>query len=182
MRNSASSLLPQHAAVAGWKHRARVLWSIKVSSRCPLDRGAEQGDVDGPSECSLTFGSVAAEARLRICRTACCRNPPLDWRARRSRRRKTSRRTAQPNASCPQLSAWSPDKSSSERTIRDIFHQKTDAWQTSGTLMVVTFFVTLFCRCPTYKRLKQLTFLIGAERTHRQQKSSTTWQPRRSSP
>ena len=30
------------------------------------DRGAEQGDVHGPVECSLASGMVAAEARLRI--------------------------------------------------------------------------------------------------------------------
>ena len=32
----------------------------------PKDRGAEQGDVDGPLECSLALGMVAAEARGRI--------------------------------------------------------------------------------------------------------------------
>ena len=29
----------------------------------PKDRGAEQGDVDGPLECSLALGLVAAETR-----------------------------------------------------------------------------------------------------------------------
>ena len=29
----------------------------------PKDRGAEQGDVDGPLECSLAFGKVATETR-----------------------------------------------------------------------------------------------------------------------
>ena len=32
----------------------------------PKDRGAEQGDLDGPLECSLTLGMVAAEARLYV--------------------------------------------------------------------------------------------------------------------
>ena len=32
----------------------------------PKDRGAEQGDVDGPLECSLALGMVAAEARLHV--------------------------------------------------------------------------------------------------------------------
>ena len=31
----------------------------------PKDRGAEQGDVDGPLDCSLTLGMVAAETRMR---------------------------------------------------------------------------------------------------------------------
>ena len=32
----------------------------------PKDRGAEQGDVDGPLECSLALGMVAAETRRRV--------------------------------------------------------------------------------------------------------------------
>ena len=30
----------------------------------PKDRGAEQGDVDGPLECSLALGMVAARGRI----------------------------------------------------------------------------------------------------------------------
>ena len=36
----------------------------------PKDRGSEQGDVDGPLECSLALEMVAVETRLRFCRTA----------------------------------------------------------------------------------------------------------------
>ena len=32
----------------------------------PKDRGAEQGDVDGPLECSFALGMVAAETRMRV--------------------------------------------------------------------------------------------------------------------
>ena len=32
----------------------------------PKDRGAEQGVVDGPSECSLALGTIAAETWLHI--------------------------------------------------------------------------------------------------------------------
>ena len=32
----------------------------------PKDRGAEQGDVDGPLESSLALSMVAAEARLHV--------------------------------------------------------------------------------------------------------------------
>ena len=32
----------------------------------PKDRGGEQGDVEGPSQCSLALGMVATEARLHI--------------------------------------------------------------------------------------------------------------------
>ena len=48
--NSASSLLPKHAAVAGWKHRALSFVEQDGVPPMPEDRGAEQGDVDGPLE------------------------------------------------------------------------------------------------------------------------------------
>ena len=52
MREAASHFLPKHAAAAGWKHRKEVF-------PMPKDRGAEQGDVDGPLECSLALELVA---------------------------------------------------------------------------------------------------------------------------
>ena len=66
MRKWASSLLPKHAAVAGWKHRAQSFLEQNGLPPMPEDRGAEQGDVDGPLECSLALGMVAAEARLHV--------------------------------------------------------------------------------------------------------------------
>ena len=66
MRNSVSSLLPKHAAVAGWKHRALSFAEQDGVPPMPKDRGAEQGDVDGPLECSLPLGMVVAEARLHV--------------------------------------------------------------------------------------------------------------------
>ena len=48
VRNSTISLLPKHAAVAGWKHRALSSLEQKGAQPMPRDRGAEQGDVDGP--------------------------------------------------------------------------------------------------------------------------------------
>ena len=62
-----NSLLPKHAAVAGWKHRAlSPLWSKKDFRRCLLIVAPEQGEVDGPLECSLEVGMVAGEARLHV--------------------------------------------------------------------------------------------------------------------
>ena len=63
VRDSASCLLPKHAGVAGWKHRALSIEEQEGVQPMPKDRGAEQGDVDGPLECSLALGMVAAEAR-----------------------------------------------------------------------------------------------------------------------
>ena len=47
VRNSASFFLPKHAAVAGWTHRA-LFYVEQGVQPMPKDRGAEQGDVDGP--------------------------------------------------------------------------------------------------------------------------------------
>ena len=47
-RNSASSLLPKHAAVSGWKHRAVSCVEQGGVQTMPQDRGAGQGDVDSP--------------------------------------------------------------------------------------------------------------------------------------
>ena len=47
-RNSASRFLSKHAAVAGWK---RALSFVEQGVQpMPKDRGAEEGDVDGPPE------------------------------------------------------------------------------------------------------------------------------------
>ena len=45
--------------------RSLLCGARRVEPR-PKGRGAEQGDVDGPLECSLALGGVAAEARLHV--------------------------------------------------------------------------------------------------------------------
>ena len=58
---------PKHtAAAAAWKHRNVFHVEQEGLLPMPKDRGAEQGDVDGPLECSLALGMVAAEARGSI--------------------------------------------------------------------------------------------------------------------
>ena len=59
--NSAGSVLTIHAAVAGWKHRALSFVEHERVKPMPKDRDAEQGDVDGPLECSLALGVVSAK-------------------------------------------------------------------------------------------------------------------------
>ena len=48
----------------GWKHRQLLHVEHDAIEPVPEDRGAEQGDVDEPLQCSLALGPVAAEARL----------------------------------------------------------------------------------------------------------------------
>ena len=43
----------------------------------PKDRGAEQGDVDGPLECALALGQVAKEAATEVHQKQ--RDGKLDW-------------------------------------------------------------------------------------------------------
>ena len=49
-----------------WKHWNVSFVEQEGLSPMPKDRGAEQGDVDGPLECSLALGIVAAEVRGNI--------------------------------------------------------------------------------------------------------------------
>ena len=64
-REPASRFLPKHTAAAAWKHR-NLSHVEQVGLPKPKDRGAGQGDVDGPLECSLALGMVAAETRGSI--------------------------------------------------------------------------------------------------------------------
>ena len=66
IRKAAREHLPRQWAVAAWKHRHQSGVEQPGVEQTPKDRGAEQGDVDGPCECAITIASVAAEARLRV--------------------------------------------------------------------------------------------------------------------
>ena len=66
VREAAARFLPKHTAAAAWKHRNVSHVKQEGLPPMPKDRGAEQGDVDGPLECSLALGMVAAEARGSI--------------------------------------------------------------------------------------------------------------------
>ena len=66
IRSAALELHPKHAAVAAWKHTSASYVEQEGVAPLPKDRGAEQGDVDGPTECALTLGQVARDARLLV--------------------------------------------------------------------------------------------------------------------
>ena len=109
----------------------------------PKDRSSEQGDVDGPRECSLALGLVAAEARLAA--------------------REALARTTQSDTANPKLSARKP-RSSSEQMIRDMFCKKTEAWQTNGIWIMAGSSVTHYWRCSFHKRSTRLMLKTEAER------------------
>eukprot|EP00973_Karenia_brevis_P055254 7682456-Karenia_brevis.AAC.1 len=66
LRAAAMQALPRHGAVTCWKHAAISQVEQPKVVPAPKDRGAEQGDVDGPLECSLTLGTVASKVRQQI--------------------------------------------------------------------------------------------------------------------
>jgi broad specificity phosphatase PhoE len=66
VREASMQALPRHAAVACWKHAAVSAVEQQGVADAPKDRGAEQGDVEGPLECSLTLGGVGSAARWAV--------------------------------------------------------------------------------------------------------------------
>jgi hypothetical protein len=66
VREASRETLPRHYAVACGKHAAVSQVEQRDVNAATKDRGAEQGDVDGPLECSLTLGGVARTTRQAI--------------------------------------------------------------------------------------------------------------------
>ena len=76
---SLQTLLPTHYPVACWKHAAASAVEQRGVDEMPKDRGAEQGDVDGPLECSLTLGGVTSGMRQEV--HAVQRHGVIPWAA-----------------------------------------------------------------------------------------------------
>ena len=117
----------------------------------PQGRGAEQGDVDGPTECSLALGTVASETRMRVAaQQAACTLPwigvddPLEEQRQHN---------------------------SPELTTHDVLYKRTEAWQISGTSTTATSCVTRsWCRL-TCKNLMMPNDKSGAEQNSKKTKS-----------
>ena len=71
IRNAAQEELPRHHAVAGSKHSNPSY--VEQASVPPhlKDRGAEQGDVDGPLECGITAAQALKRTRRRLHEAQC---------------------------------------------------------------------------------------------------------------
>jgi hypothetical protein len=80
VREASRQTLPRHTAVACWKHAAPSFVEQSGVDPVPKDRGAEQGDVDGPVECSITLAQVAGETRTKV--ASLQRQGALPWIAR----------------------------------------------------------------------------------------------------
>jgi hypothetical protein len=66
IRASVRETLPKHFPVTCMKHAQASAVEQHGVENSVKDRGAEQGDVDGPLECAITLGSVAAETRFAV--------------------------------------------------------------------------------------------------------------------
>ena len=77
VRQATKQGLPRHHAVTCWKHRVSSSVEQDGVQPLPKDRGAEQGDVGGPLECSLALGIVGSEARSTLHRSQ--RSGNLPW-------------------------------------------------------------------------------------------------------
>ena len=77
VRRACREFHPKHTAVAAWKHSSVSFVEQQGVQPLPKDRGAEQGDVDGPSECALTLALVANDARSQVHQQQ--RNGVLPW-------------------------------------------------------------------------------------------------------
>ena len=130
----------------------------------PKDRGAEPEDFDGPLECGLALGTVAAQTRLRVAEQQAAgtlpwigAHDPEGAERRPEEQRSRMHRIRKFGA----LKAW---KSSSEQMIHDMFHQKNEAQRTSGTKMMETSCVTLRWCFPFLQAFDVADAEIGADR------------------
>ena len=57
IRKAALEALPRHYPALCWKHEKASSVTQPGVLPLPKDRGAEQGDVDGPLECALALGA-----------------------------------------------------------------------------------------------------------------------------
>ena len=66
VRDATCAALPRHFPVACWKHAATSYVEQNGVEATSKDRGAEQGDVDGPLECSLAMGKISSLSRHAV--------------------------------------------------------------------------------------------------------------------
>ena len=123
LRNSPGSLTFKHEAVTGWKHRALFFVEQDGVQPMPKDRRAEQGDVDGPRECSLAPGVVASENSVARCGAASGLGCAVDWRGQ-SGRMEASRQTTKARCFCSETSCQVEQKNLQEQITHGMPYQK----------------------------------------------------------
>ena len=140
----------------------------------PKDRGAEQGDVDGPLQCSLALGTVAAETRGRVAAQQASGSLPWIGVEDPSEARRLQANHAVRFAN---FQFGGPEKFTG---AEDPLHalQQREAWRTCGTWTTVTSCVTRsWCRLTCRTSTSPMPKLEQSENL-RERKSSvarTTW-------
>ena len=130
VREAAAHFLPKHTATAGWTHRNLSHVEQEGLPPMPKDRGAEQGDVDGPLECRLAFRMVAAETRGRVAAQQATGNLPWIGVDDSSEPCSACKQNTQPRCRESPTFSW---LGSLELTTHVILCRKMEALRTSGT-------------------------------------------------
>ena len=155
VREVASRFLPKHTAAAAWTCQNLSHVEQEGLSPMPKDRGAVQGDVDRPLECSLALGMVAADTQGSIAaRQAAGTLPWIGVNDPAVQQRLQADHAARLQESANFQHAL----------------QKTWAWRTSGTWMTVTSCVTQSLCYLFFKTSTSPTPASELSGTHRKRK------------
>ena len=162
LREAASRFLPKHTAAVTWKLRNLSHVKQEGLSPMPKDRGAEQGDVDGPLECSLAQGMVPAETRGSIAARQAAGTLPWSGvndfaEGQRLHADRSARLQESANFQVAQ-------KSSLVLTTRGTRCRRMEAWRTTGTWTAVTSCAAQSWCCPFLQDLDVANARVGAER------------------
>ena len=158
VRETAWRFLPKYTAAATWTHRNLSHVEQEGLSPMPKDRGAEQGDVDGPLECSLAAGLVAGRDAWKHSRAASGGHPSLGWRERPCRGTASASRPRGPNGRNRQTSSLAAQKNTPVPMIRNTRCRRMEVLRINGT------WTTSPCVCPFLQDFDVANARVGAER------------------
>ena len=155
VRKAAAHFLPKHTAAAGRKHLNLSHVEKEGLSPMPKDRGAEQGDVDGPLKHEGVWLPYRRQATF------------LGLVMTTIQKRSAWKQNTRPS--------WVDPKNLPELTIHVMLCKKMEAWRISGTWMMVTSSVTRsWCRPECTNLMTPITKSVQSE-IRRQQRSPAMW-------
>ena len=125
------ALFSSHAHCGGGVETSKLQDGVAPMSK---DRGAEQGEVDGPLECSPALGMVASETRGSVA-AHLCQAAFLGVVLMIPQKYSTCKKNTQPN--CREFPTFITGADDPRHAL-----QKMEAWRTCGTWTTVTSCVT----------------------------------------
>ena len=102
----------------------------------PKDRGAEQGDVDGPLECSIALGTVDAETCGRVAAKQASGSFPWIGVDDPSQTQRPHAEYAHPGCTTSPIFISMDLKTSPELTIHVMLYKRTEAMATNGDMLM----------------------------------------------